>query len=104
MRADYRLQVLDEIAPPARQVGVNHGALGEQPTDAARGQCASTAATPKAAKPQHQVPQHRHHLAAAAGQQQLGQSRPQRRRWPAGIDADQQPDAGPPRPAGPRRW
>jgi hypothetical protein len=30
-------QVLDEIAPPARQVGVNHGAaLGEQPTDAAR--------------------------------------------------------------------
>ena len=32
-------QVLDEIAPPARQVGVNHGAaLGEQPTDAARGQ------------------------------------------------------------------
>jgi hypothetical protein len=32
-------QVLDEIAPPARQVGVNHGAaLGEQPTDTARGQ------------------------------------------------------------------
>ena len=29
-------QVLDEIAPPARQVGVNHGAaLDEQPTDAA---------------------------------------------------------------------
>jgi hypothetical protein len=29
--------VLDEIAPPARQVGVNHcAALGEQPTDAAR--------------------------------------------------------------------
>ena len=28
-------QVLDEIAPPARQVGVNRGAtLGEQPTDA----------------------------------------------------------------------
>jgi hypothetical protein len=31
-------------------------------------------------EPQHQVPQHRHHLAVPAGQQQLGQSRPQRRR------------------------
>jgi hypothetical protein len=27
-------------------------------------------------EPQYQVPQHRHHLAVAAGQQQLGQSRP----------------------------
>jgi len=27
-------------------------------------------------EPQHQVPQHRHHLAVPAGQQQLGQSRP----------------------------
>ena len=26
-------------------------------------------------EPQHQVPQHRHHLAVPAGQQQLGQSR-----------------------------
>lgn len=43
-RADYRplrywtrslLLLVNEIAPPARQVGVNHGAaLGEQPTDA----------------------------------------------------------------------
>ena len=51
---------------------------------------------PEGQEAEHQVPQHRHHLAVLPRQQQAGQSRPQRHHQPAGADAGQQPDPGRP--------